>query len=279
MDKETIRYDIPELSLFYNIDMSIEVNRPYRGMHFHTAAEFIRVNSGSVCCRVGSESFILEQGEVMYINARAIHCITPNAPYSKIDLLQIMPEAYISTNLSEDAKLLAEYIKHTKQTMLLRDEKSCAQACLIDKIVSELKKGEEGYKLFVKAHITELFALLWREGVLQAAEIGKEFDKIMPAISFINKNYPEKISLEEISATVYTNKYNFCKLFKSRVGGTFTDYVNFVRVRRATELLDEREKNITDIAFACGFSSLQYFGRVFFSQYGCSPATYRRLKR
>ena len=53
-------------------------------------------------------------------------------------------------------------------------------------------------------------------------------------------------------------------------------YLNRCRVEAAAKLLTGKPRmSVTEIAFACGFSSSQYFATVFRRQYGCSPRTYR----
>lgn len=53
-------------------------------------------------------------------------------------------------------------------------------------------------------------------------------------------------------------------------------YLNDIRLEKASQQLTQAtEKNITEIAFDCGFSSNQYFTRVFKERYGMSPLRFR----
>lgn len=52
--------------------------------------------------------------------------------------------------------------------------------------------------------------------------------------------------------------------------------MNYVRLRHAAHLLGG-EKRVTEVAFACGFSSVQYFNKIFKKYNGCTPSRYRRL--
>ena len=53
------------------------------------------------------------------------------------------------------------------------------------------------------------------------------------------------------------------QLIKERTGDSPIIYLNRVRIRKAQELLRETKQSITEIAFACGFQSSQYFARTF----------------
>ena len=53
-------------------------------------------------------------------------------------------------------------------------------------------------------------------------------------------------------------------------------YLSYLRIEAAGRLLRERpERSITKVALECGFSSSQYFAKVFRRQMGCSPRAYR----
>ena len=67
----------------------------------------------------------------------------------------------------------------------------------------------------------------------------------------------------------------FCRIFKSAIGATFTEYLNFVRVCKAEKMLSRTNNSILDISEAVGFSSVSYFNRVFKKYRNCSPRAYR----
>jgi AraC family L-rhamnose operon regulatory protein RhaS len=69
----------------------------------------------------------------------------------------------------------------------------------------------------------------------------------------------------------------FSAYCKELTGLTPLQYLLRCRVEQATRLLAERpELSITDIAFACGFNSSQYFATIFRSATGCAPSEYAR---
>ena len=68
----------------------------------------------------------------------------------------------------------------------------------------------------------------------------------------------------------------FALLFKAVSGDSPIQYLNRVRVTRARSLLCSSNATITEIAFACGFSSSQYFSTVFRQFYGEAPREVRR---
>jgi AraC-like DNA-binding protein len=70
----------------------------------------------------------------------------------------------------------------------------------------------------------------------------------------------------------------FCKYFKSTVGETPIEYLNTVRINKAYELVMNTKMPITEISFAVGYSSLNYFSRQFKKYTNSSPKDVRKNK-
>jgi AraC-like DNA-binding protein len=93
---------------------------------------------------------------------------------------------------------------------------------------------------------------------------------------FIQHNFTSKISLKEVADLIHLTESNFCKFFKKSTGKTYSDYINEIRINEASRLLVQTEQNINQISYACGFETLSYFNRVFFSKKGTTPSNYRK---
>ena len=65
------------------------------------------------------------------------------------------------------------------------------------------------------------------------------------------------------------------QVFKRKLGKTVQAYVTSVKMREAKRLLADRRLRISEAAYMCGFSSPQYFCRIFTAHFGMSPTAYR----
>ena len=79
----------------------------------------------------------------------------------------------------------------------------------------------------------------------------------------------EKYIIYAILCTVFYRKV------KSILGVTPIDLVKDMRVKRAIQLLDSGNYNISQVAYMSGFSSPQYFSRVFKELKNCTPSEYK----
>jgi AraC-like DNA-binding protein len=103
----------------------------------------------------------------------------------------------------------------------------------------------------------------------------QDSSKIDSIYNYINDNFKEHISLQEIADVASMTVPAFCRYFKKVTGKTFTKLVNEYRVVHATKLLSESQMSITDIAFECGFNNFSHFNKLFKEITGKSASKYR----
>ena len=73
------------------------------------------------------------------------------------------------------------------------------------------------------------------------------------------------------------SKEYFSRIFRSVTGTNYSRWLNMIRLEKATELLADREKTLTEIAMLSGFQSISSFNRVFRAEKGMAPGEYRAL--
>lgn len=100
-------------------------------------------------------------------------------------------------------------------------------------------------------------------------------DKIKIIYEYVQDNYQNKISLNEISGLVNMSPVTFNRFIKKRTGKTLIEYVNDTRIGYASRWLIEKDLSIAEIAFKCGFNNIANFNRVFKKSKNCTPSRYR----
>lgn len=101
---------------------------------------------------------------------------------------------------------------------------------------------------------------------------------ILKIVSYLNKNYSEELSLEKISESFYISKNTLCARFREAMQCSVMQYLAFVRLSRAKELLTTSDKSIEEISELCGYSSANYFSLIFKRSVGMSPKNYKKTK-
>ena len=95
------------------------------------------------------------------------------------------------------------------------------------------------------------------------------------AISYIRSGFAEELTIADVADHAGFSTDYFNRLFREHTGFTVMEYVRFIRLSRAALLLRTTAREITDIAFACGYETHESFTRAFGSLYGRSPSEYR----
>jgi AraC-like DNA-binding protein/ligand-binding sensor protein len=92
---------------------------------------------------------------------------------------------------------------------------------------------------------------------------------------FIWDNYTRKVSLKEIADVSGLSAPYFSTIFKDEMGENLTNFLNRLRVEKASIMLRETESSIKGISSACGFEDQSWFSKIFKSYTGISPGKYR----
>ena len=98
---------------------------------------------------------------------------------------------------------------------------------------------------------------------------------IMKVRRHIEEHYAEQLSLFQAARMACLNRSHFCSYFRSVTGCSFIEYTNRIRIKKAEDLLRNREMSITEIALAIGYNSVNYFDEIFKQMKGYSPRKFR----
>lgn len=99
--------------------------------------------------------------------------------------------------------------------------------------------------------------------------------EIKKMCAYMQENYAEKISLEDVTQHVGFSKFYGGRLFKQHMGMTIIEYLIDVRLTHAKELLAQGEFSIKQISFMVGYQDPNYFTWSFKKATGISPVKYR----
>lgn len=98
-------------------------------------------------------------------------------------------------------------------------------------------------------------------------------------LHYINHNYADNITLENIAPLFGYNSSYLGRIFSKKMGETFNSYVDHVRIEHSKELLRQEDSRIYTIAERVGYRNADYFHIKFKKYVGMSPAEYRKRSR
>ncbi len=108
-------------------------------------------------------------------------------------------------------------------------------------------------------------------------EMNKEDELFMHRImTFIEEHLADAdINIGDMADAVHTSRSGLNRKLKSTLGVTPLDLLREARIKRACQLLEGGELNVSEVAYRCGFADPKYFSRCFKQTMGVSPTEYK----
>ena len=153
---------------------------------------------------------------------------------------------------------------------------------LIEYILFCYYEKEIAYELELKSLLFNLFSILYKNNLInkQSTKSSLTFnttDKIKIILNYINEHFAEDISINTLATLCDYSEYHFMRFFKKHIGLTCIQYINNLRLEKASILLTSSNMPITDISLDVGFDNLSYFNKLFKRKYKLTPKEFRLL--
>ncbi len=85
-----------------------------------------------------------------------------------------------------------------------------------------------------------------------------------------------EFSVENLAEYLNISRVQLYRKVKAIMGISISDYIGNIRLEKAKSMLENTSLTISEIAYACGFSSPNYFSTTFKIKYGTTPLSYRK---
>ena len=102
---------------------------------------------------------------------------------------------------------------------------------------------------------------------------------IKEAINYIEQNFQNNISIEDIATVCGINRSYLGKIFRNSIGRSPQEFLMNYRMVKATELLKLTSLSIADVGSAVGYENQLHFSRAFKNIYGVSPREWRNQNK
>ena len=246
--------------------------------HWHTEVELVRIVEGEFQITLNNQLYILEKGDIVFINSETVHKGTPfDCVYECI----VFHAEYLYSERFDSFSFLKNIIDCECRINEHFSPSSGRCYRALNDIFEAFKGGGEAQKFQVISAFYQFFAAVYEEGQY-TPNIGssvpsndKSIAMLKTILSFLRENYDKPITLEMLSHTIQKSPKYLGAFFKSMTGKTPIEYLNEYRVEKAARKLRVTDLSVTDIAFSSGFSDLSYFIKTFKRIKGVSPGKYR----
>ena len=251
-------------------------------LHWHKEIEINFMKKGAAEFIVDDEKFIAKAGEIVFVSSESLHSIlqydNQSPDYETIvfsmDLLDAMGNDRASSELLRKIALGGFKIKpHIfADNPYFKEMKKSA-----NRVFDCINEDSSEYDLLLKSELFRMFFYLYKSGCIYKANKEDITSSmiIRSAIEYIEENFRENITIEDLANFVHLSKSYFMNKFRNSVGMGAMEYIVEYRIKRACELLLEDKMNVSEIAFECGFKNLSNFNKHFKRITSTTPIKYR----
>ena len=272
------------MELFEYIDI---LNKPYdifctnradSPLHWHYYSEILYIHSGTfnVCCNNGNA--VLNKGDICYFYPLQLHSveIDPKSPeearYSVIKFnVQILgiPKEYLKP-------VYDSFIHRTAEDdfCLIFNDKNKEIEKMVNNIVSEFASSEWMNMLAVRSGITLMLIHMARRLNLNEKKVPKPSEQDMSVynvLEYIDEHSADPLEVSALAKMCNMSYSNFARLFRENYGRSCKEYIQYIRVNKAQDLLLNTDFDLDYIAQETGFYDCSHFIRQYRKWRGITP--------
>lgn len=251
--------------------------------HWHPEIEITYVQKGAMCYKVNHMVYHLKEGDIVFNNSGALHSGTmedqKDCSYIPVTFDPRLIYGFFQSTIN------SKYVDPVLQDSLL------PALCInqsepwhrpfreyLLRIIDLDKKKPDFYELDITICLQSMWRLLLEHIIYEpqaSRENSLEYDRIKKILSYIEENYQNKITLNDIARHIHLCESECTRLFKRHMNTTLFAFLQEYRIERSLELLQAGEP-ISAVADKAGFSDPNYYSKVFARIKGCSPREYRK---
>lgn len=258
---------------------------------WHPEIEIIIVNHGDIVFLTNDNKEVLHAGQGVIINANVMHSVESLSKDANCSMYStVFHPAFLfgyGDVLISDKYLLPVITSKSFQYLTL-DEEVPEQANLlecINTIIAYNLIKKHGYELNTKARLCEFWISLmdivapYNAPKKNTGGMSLDESRAKNMILYIEQHYSEKITLDELAASVHISKSECCRCFKRALNLTPVEYLMKYRISMAATMIQSQDPiatSFSELAFHVGFNNASYFNKVFRQYLGCTPSEYKK---
>lgn len=256
--------------------------------HWHHTIEIILILKGSYEFEINLEQYILNEGDIAFLNSGDLHQITGLKKGTIHDVFIFNPELLAfqySDALQTD--ILQPFINHDNIFPHVLHPNDALYPVLyprIQKILHDSLLQTENWYISCKLQLLEMMSTMYlhhfflqKNDTLSSSD-RRKIARYKKLVSYMELHYPEHISLDNLAEIAECNSQYLCRFFKDITGMPPMKYLIQYRIEQACEMLRDTTKSVLEISLDCGFENVSYFIRKFKELKGSTPQKYRQLQ-
>ncbi len=255
--------------------------------HSHDYVEIVIILGGHARHFINEKSYDVGSGDVYVLQGRQEHGFEGATGDFRVCNVMFRPELVsfpfgrLRTLPGYQALFVMEPARRSSSGFrsLLRLDSARLKEALekVQRLRMEMDMRTPGFDCTGQAYLLELIVFLSR--IYSSDSDTSKFGllRFSEAIAWMEQNYVKHSTVKDLSGRAAMSERHFLRMFRKTFGTTPLEHLIRLRIRHAERLLQAGRHNITETAYASGFSDSNYFSRQFRRIAGMSPRQYRDM--
>ena len=243
--------------------------------HWHSEMELLLVLNGSITIECEGGSHLLKTNDLFLINGNMAHA-TSALQDNLVLVLQIDREYFdgVCPGFGQMRFLI-------DTTDVPQPDTACHDLrVLMARLMYVITKQEEGSSLMALSCLNRLCLTLvkkYRSGTLSGKYVvDPDNERLNQIIQYISQHFSEDISISDIADALHISRSYLSRFFSQTMGVSLSKYITDIRLKKSLDMLKNTDKNVSQIAYECGFPLAKSYYSAFHKAYGTTPAKYKR---
>ncbi|WP_368296738.1 helix-turn-helix domain-containing protein [Cytobacillus firmus] len=248
-------------------------------LHWHEEIQFILSVKGEAIVQINEEKLAVKEGEGIFINSGCLHSAEDLNGDCVYICLNVSPHFLLPQELY--SSYIYPYISATNLPYIILNRSEDWGKSILESII-EIKKLINDNPPFYEINITSLLTFIWQQLIRNGFQLEysqTEVEKHMrmkAMLNWIHQHFAEKVTLADIAKAGRLSNSECCRYFKKILKTTPINYLIHYRIQKSLPLLQERDSNVTEVAFKAGFNSSSYFIEKFRKSMNMTPLAYKK---
>ncbi len=250
--------------------------------HSHDYIELLYALDADAYVWLNGECCPFVTGDLIIVNSKVSHALTFNRASTHICIKFLPQILYADENSLFEFKYVFPFLLGGSQQQIFHKDalQDTDVYRLVTEIMDEWNGKEPAFELVIRANILKIFTAIFRYWHNSNMVLGENVvpDIVKTAVRYMETHF-DTVTEDEVAKYCNVSYHYFSYIFKKTMGKSFREYISMLRFREAEKLLLSTDKSITEIAYACGFSTSSYFISKFKLHKNMTPSQFRKTAR
>lgn len=279
--------------IFENIDVAIDSslkiatynhtqNCETSNWHIHPEYELVYIKNGTGTLRIDNKNLPYTDGVLLLLGPNIPHADFGNKEYkNNLEVVAQFRKEFIDDKLAvfPEFKALKKLVQESKKGLLFESRIKNSVALDFEKLNTMSTSQRLIHFILL---LDKIMASGQYETILGQAHLisykSIDVDRLESVFEYVNQHYNEKISIEFLASRLGLTINSFCRFFKKMTNGSFVQFLNEFRTRKALEFFNETQLSVSEVMYKCGYNDPSYFTRQFKKYHGTTPSGYLSIK-